>query len=339
MYLPKVLLLVYVVDSADHARLPMAKQLLHQLIQNNSTLPVVVLANKQDLEVPPYTSYIPVRPRSRIHVLAEPKPVFCESSPRLAWGDQETIWTLSWGALTARPSARILSLSKPKTDFSKYRCRPVIGGRSPLAKFGYPSERLLRLAEPKKYLPAYLEKRARESPEWPVSLAAQNYNASQRILELARPKGLHPDFVPAREVPTRVSSFATSANASVRVQKLAEPLIRELTCCSRHTHPSSVISTVSRLPQKAIASPRTIELSKPRQLPAKYAPPRDPEWPVTEAAKRAVARPRVLELAQPSTRPRMGLTTLNPDAFRVKEAAKKAVCSPRLQELARPIQR
>lgn len=50
MYLPKVLLLIYVVDSADHARLPVAKELLHQLIQNNSTLPVVVLANKQDLE-------------------------------------------------------------------------------------------------------------------------------------------------------------------------------------------------------------------------------------------------------------------------------------------------
>ncbi|XP_035426588.1 ADP-ribosylation factor-like protein 9 isoform X2 [Cygnus atratus] len=50
MYLPQVLLLIYVVDSADHARLPVAKQLLHQLIENNSTLPVVVLANKQDLE-------------------------------------------------------------------------------------------------------------------------------------------------------------------------------------------------------------------------------------------------------------------------------------------------
>ena len=47
MYLPKVLLLIYVVDSADHARLPVAKQLLHQLVQNNPTLPVVVLANKQ----------------------------------------------------------------------------------------------------------------------------------------------------------------------------------------------------------------------------------------------------------------------------------------------------
>ncbi|KAL2304967.1 hypothetical protein Nmel_006934 [Mimus melanotis] len=339
MYLPKVLLLVYVVDSADHTRLPMAKQLLHQLIQNNSTLPVVVLANKQVFAVPSYTSYTPVRPRSRIHILAEPKPVFCESSPRLVWGDQEMIWTLSWGALTARPSARILSLSKPKKDFSKYECRPVIGGRPPLAKFGYPSERLLRLAKPKKYLPAYLEQRTRQSPEWPVSLAARNYHASQRILELAQPKGLHPDFVPAREVPTRVSSFATSANALVRVQKLAEPLIRELACCSRHTHPSSVISTVSRSPQKAIASPRTTELSKPKQLHANYVSPRDPEWPVTEAAKRAVATPRVLELAQPSTRSRMGLTTLNPHAFRVKETAMKAACSPRLQELARPIQR
>lgn len=48
------------------------------------------------------------------------------------------------------------------------------------------------------------------------------------------------------QVPTRVSSFATSANALVRVQKLAEPLIRELACCSRHTHPSSVISTVRK---------------------------------------------------------------------------------------------
>uniref|UniRef100_A0A8D0BG96 ARF like GTPase 9 n=1 Tax=Salvator merianae TaxID=96440 RepID=A0A8D0BG96_SALMN len=50
MYLPRVLLLIYVVDSADHKRLPVAKKLLHQLIQSNSTLPVMILANKQDLE-------------------------------------------------------------------------------------------------------------------------------------------------------------------------------------------------------------------------------------------------------------------------------------------------
>ncbi|XP_019353710.1 ADP-ribosylation factor-like protein 9 isoform X2 [Alligator mississippiensis] len=50
MYLPKVLGLIYVVDSADHTRLPLAKHLLHQLVQHDSTLPVVVLANKQDIE-------------------------------------------------------------------------------------------------------------------------------------------------------------------------------------------------------------------------------------------------------------------------------------------------
>ncbi|XP_054843025.1 ADP-ribosylation factor-like protein 9 [Eublepharis macularius] len=50
MYLSRVLLLIYVVDSADHQRLPVAKELLHQLVQDNSTLPVMILANKQDLE-------------------------------------------------------------------------------------------------------------------------------------------------------------------------------------------------------------------------------------------------------------------------------------------------
>ncbi|XP_062985095.1 ADP-ribosylation factor-like protein 9 [Elgaria multicarinata webbii] len=50
MYLPRVLLLIYVVDSSDHVRLPVAKKLLHQLVQSNSTLPVMILANKQDLE-------------------------------------------------------------------------------------------------------------------------------------------------------------------------------------------------------------------------------------------------------------------------------------------------
>uniref|UniRef100_A0A8D2QC35 ARF like GTPase 9 n=1 Tax=Zonotrichia albicollis TaxID=44394 RepID=A0A8D2QC35_ZONAL len=126
MYLPKVLLLVYVVDSADHARLPVAKQLLHQLIQNNSTLPVVVLANKQDLEVSDYTPCMWVYPRSRIEVLADPKPVFCQaSSPTLVWGNQETIWSLTPGAMTARPSARTLYLCKPKKDFTKYGRRSV----------------------------------------------------------------------------------------------------------------------------------------------------------------------------------------------------------------------
>ncbi|XP_007944413.2 ADP-ribosylation factor-like protein 9 [Orycteropus afer afer] len=50
MYLPKGLLLIFVVDSADHSRLPEAKKHLHQVIGTNPILPLIVFANKQDLE-------------------------------------------------------------------------------------------------------------------------------------------------------------------------------------------------------------------------------------------------------------------------------------------------
>uniref|UniRef100_H0XKU1 ARF like GTPase 9 n=1 Tax=Otolemur garnettii TaxID=30611 RepID=H0XKU1_OTOGA len=50
MYLSRGLLLIFVVDSADHNRLPEAKKYLHKLIGANPILPLVVFANKQDLE-------------------------------------------------------------------------------------------------------------------------------------------------------------------------------------------------------------------------------------------------------------------------------------------------
>ncbi|XP_069782239.1 ADP-ribosylation factor-like protein 9 [Narcine bancroftii] len=49
-HLPGSQALVYVVDSADHNRMPLAKQALHQLVQDNATLPVVIVANKQDIK-------------------------------------------------------------------------------------------------------------------------------------------------------------------------------------------------------------------------------------------------------------------------------------------------
>ncbi|XP_075050642.1 uncharacterized protein LOC142134219 isoform X1 [Mixophyes fleayi] len=50
MYLARALAVIFVVDSADHSRLPLAKRHLHQLIQQDSVLPLLVLANKQDLK-------------------------------------------------------------------------------------------------------------------------------------------------------------------------------------------------------------------------------------------------------------------------------------------------
>lgn len=46
-YLSRGLLLIFVVDSADHSRLPEAKKHLHQLIETNPIIPLVVFANKQ----------------------------------------------------------------------------------------------------------------------------------------------------------------------------------------------------------------------------------------------------------------------------------------------------
>lgn len=48
-YLSKALVLLYVVDSTDKARFPLAKKHLHELISSDPLLPLVVLANKQDV--------------------------------------------------------------------------------------------------------------------------------------------------------------------------------------------------------------------------------------------------------------------------------------------------
>lgn len=47
-YLKRTHVLVYVVDSSDRSRLPLAKAELHRLLQVEPQLPVVVLGNKQD---------------------------------------------------------------------------------------------------------------------------------------------------------------------------------------------------------------------------------------------------------------------------------------------------
>lgn len=49
MYLCKARVLVFVVDSSDPERFPLAKRLLHQLLLADPYLPLVLLANKQDV--------------------------------------------------------------------------------------------------------------------------------------------------------------------------------------------------------------------------------------------------------------------------------------------------
>jgi hypothetical protein len=39
-------------------------------------------------------------------------------SPNYVWGNQEPIWPIKPGALSAKPTPRIMKLAKPKVDFS-----------------------------------------------------------------------------------------------------------------------------------------------------------------------------------------------------------------------------
>ncbi|XP_026039421.1 ADP-ribosylation factor-like protein 9 [Astatotilapia calliptera] len=48
-YIPKALLLVFVVDSSNPQLFPVAKKHLHELLASRPSLPLMVLANKQDL--------------------------------------------------------------------------------------------------------------------------------------------------------------------------------------------------------------------------------------------------------------------------------------------------
>nr|XP_048702878.1 testicular haploid expressed gene protein-like isoform X7 [Caretta caretta] len=211
--------------------------------------------------------------------------------------------------------------------------------RPPLMDLALPSPRILKLAEPKKYQTVYLKQRPRSSPEWPVPTAALTCEASQRVQELACPKSVHPGFKLDRKVETQIADTARMTLTPPRTQRLAQPKIQKNTLCYDRGSPESTIRPVSRAAQQAVASVRTLELAKAKEVPHEYLPARDTEWPVTKAAKHAVPTPRIEELSQPCKRPTANLAQFDPDAFFVKESAKKAVCSSRLQKLAHPIER
>ncbi|XP_010226464.1 PREDICTED: testicular haploid expressed gene protein-like, partial [Tinamus guttatus] len=232
VYLPKVPLLVYVVDAADHARLPLAKQLLHQLLQEDSSLPVVVLANKQ-VQAPPFESW-PLGPFQRLRELAEPKKVFCANDPGLRWGNQEPIWSLSPAALAARPSPRTVALAQPKRDFDG---RPQRRGMQGL---------LDKVAE------------GRQSPK--VSQAAQQAVASPRVLELAAARSLLPDYMPLRDAEWPVCKAATHAVPSPRLVELAQPRKR-LSMDLTQFNPEAFVVKESAM--KAVCSARLQDLARP----------------------------------------------------------------------------
>nr|XP_025042957.1 testicular haploid expressed gene protein-like isoform X4 [Pelodiscus sinensis] len=252
----------------------------------------------------------------RIRELArpkKPKAAWENYSSPLEWGNQETIWPLSPSALTARPTPRIMSLAKPKQNVDGnlqrrrlylYSCGRVseIWQCPPRVNVALPLPRTLKLAEPKKYQAAYFQRRPRSSPEWLVSTAALTCEASQRVLELAHPKLVHPDFLLDRKAETQITGTARKILALPRTQRLAQPKSRKNTLCYDRGRPECMIRPVPSAAQQAVASARTLALAKAKGVSPEYLPVRDTEWLVTKAAKRAVVTPRIEVLSQPCKR-------------------------------------
>jgi len=288
--------------------------------------------------------------KERIESLAKPKLSRSNLSygPSLAWGNQQTMWELSKGALTAEPSDRLLTLSQPKKKFStqedlkpqwEYSCgrqSPIIKP-SPAARVTEANDRLATLATPK-YLPSvYSENRAmyefscgRSSPIQEPSPAAKVAGTGAHTESLAQPKKVHQNYAPSNEVQTVISEAAKNGRPSERIESLAEAKKRPT---GPFREPEWPVSNKAR---KAQVSERVRELARSKGLVEGFQGNRDVAWNTTKAAKQAVATRRIEELSAPIQRASMDHVQFNPDVFKVSEAAKKGKPSARTEELAIP---
>ncbi|XP_049324219.1 testicular haploid expressed gene protein-like isoform X3 [Astyanax mexicanus] len=172
---------------------------------------------------------------------------------KLTWGNQESIWLLSLGALGAVPSPRIQTLAQNKPDFSNLNQNLHLNLFSPHSDWCEYS-----------------------CPVWHISPGVQKTLVSPRIVQLARPKTTHPDFrVNRQAVETHITHAAKTARITSRLEQLCLPKLRESSLFYPPSRPESPIRPVSRGASRATASARVRQLSTPKSLCKDYIPPRD----------------------------------------------------------------
>ncbi|XP_008303185.1 sperm microtubule associated protein 2 [Stegastes partitus] len=156
-------------------------------------------------------------PSERLRRLAQPR------APAAGWQpDRPLLLPLSRGTQTAVATSRICQLSQPKRkqilEASSHKSKPVPVTHLPSRA----SAHIELLATPKHEHPKFKGER---SVYWPVSKAARNHIAGQRLLDLSGPKertALYEGYDPYV-----VSQAARSASPSPRIQQLCLPLPRK----------------------------------------------------------------------------------------------------------------
>ncbi|XP_046876057.1 testicular haploid expressed gene protein-like isoform X4 [Hypomesus transpacificus] len=195
-------------------------------------------------------------PSSRILELAQhkvPKTIWVTTPCTLTWGNQDSMWPLSFSALGAVPTDRIQYLSRHKRVFSA-------------------CDDHLR--------PPHTSECEYSCPIWHISPQGRLAETPPRLLQLASPKRNHPSFTPAREkVETYISYAAKTARTTPRLDMLSLPKMKQNQMFMERGRPEDPIWLVSKAAKKATASPRLTELSAAKQLSKDYIPLRDPVWP------------------------------------------------------------
>uniref|UniRef100_A0A8C9UQL5 Theg spermatid protein like n=1 Tax=Spermophilus dauricus TaxID=99837 RepID=A0A8C9UQL5_SPEDA len=290
--------------------------------------------------------FVSILSRRRIQDLSEPKKQWGTPDRKLFWGNQDPICPIRETALKTQPSKRLKDLAHPK-PVSKhyvpnrpqyyYSCgrESVIWKIPPSALFTQPSKRTQKLAQPNRFKRHSLL--SRSTNDNVVRSSFQISDPSPRILRLSIAKGVDPNYVPPKEVKTKISVSTLGAIATPRTIDLAHPKIKLDGLCYERQRSEMPIRPVSPAAMFAIPSSRTLDLAKFKPVHQDYLPARDAQWPVSHAATHSQISARIQELANPSSRAPMHILFYDPNAFKVKPAALKAQCSSRIQELAEPV--
>lgn len=191
-----------------------------------------------------------------------------------------------------------------------------------------------------------------QEPMRPISSAALNAKASERVSALATPKKNfqldHPQkcsrhcFVYSAgrsSVIWDVSPLAMKANPSDRIEELSkskkmamgytEDRSSYVLGCGR----SSPIWDIKESAKKAAISDRVDSLSHPKVAHREYLPPRGVQWPVLERARNGRYPARIETLSRPKERNEGPYR--DPD-WQVSKSARNAQASSRVQELSQP---
>ena len=198
------------------------------------------------------------------------------------------------------------------------------------------TDRQGQLCEPKPYHSSFAQDRP--SPIWAVSAGAKSASASAGVLNLSKPKNLHPDWTARGPVQSVVTSGALKAVATERLSQLAVPK----KCASLPVKEgtgwdySEWSSEISPAALKGVASSRVETLAEAKNTHAAYLPPCPVQSVVHPKTMSAKASSHICQLARPKDRKEL---EENPNVWKVSSGAKAAQASQRVCDLSQPIPR